>query len=147
MHVAWLQARYGTKSTDGVTPYRAAMGAAMGSDYQGALCSFGETVLAKLPRPRNKSQVRWMKGVWAGKLERDDRGTQGLAEQRQQSAASSLAKPVEEVERPEPHRRASQADVPDFEPSDVEAQPASASTLPPVVAAPAQASATQAKGG
>ena len=40
--------------------------------YQGALCSFGETVLAKLPRPGNKSQVRWVKGVWAGKLERDD---------------------------------------------------------------------------
>ena len=67
-HVAWLQACYGTKSTDGVTPYRAAMG----SDYQGALCSFGEAVLAKLPRPGNKSQVRWVKGVWAGKLERDD---------------------------------------------------------------------------
>ena len=67
-HVAWLQARYGTKSTDGVTPYRAAMG----SDYQGSLCSFGETVLSKLPRPGNKSQVRWVKGVWAGKVERDD---------------------------------------------------------------------------
>ena len=24
------------------------------------------------PRPGNKSQVRWVKGVWAGKLERDD---------------------------------------------------------------------------
>ncbi|CAE7681372.1 unnamed protein product [Symbiodinium sp. CCMP2592] len=67
-HVAWLQARFGTKSTDGVTPYRAATG----TDYGGALCSFGETVLAKLPRPGNKAQVRWVKGVWAGKLERDD---------------------------------------------------------------------------
>ena len=46
-HVAWLQARYGIKSTDGVTPYRAAMG----SDYQGALCSFGETT------PQTREQV------------------------------------------------------------------------------------------
>ncbi|CAE7772847.1 unnamed protein product [Symbiodinium sp. CCMP2592] len=37
-HVAWLQARFGTKSTDGVTPYRAATG----TDYGGALCALGQ---------------------------------------------------------------------------------------------------------
>ena len=28
--------------------------------------------MAKLPKPGSKSQVRWVKGIWAGKLERDD---------------------------------------------------------------------------
>ncbi|CAE6971006.1 RE2 [Symbiodinium sp. CCMP2592] len=102
-HVAWLQARFGTKSTDGVTPYRAATG----TDYGGALCSFGETVLAKLPRPGNKAQVRWVKGVWTGKLERDDSHVvlteADLAAQRQPMMVPiPLATPAEEVERLEP---------------------------------------------
>ncbi|CAJ1435415.1 unnamed protein product [Effrenium voratum] len=28
--------------------------------------------MAKLPKPGSKSQVRWVKGIWAGKLELDD---------------------------------------------------------------------------
>ncbi|CAE7295435.1 unnamed protein product [Symbiodinium sp. CCMP2592] len=210
-HVAWLQARFGTKSTDGVTPYRAATG----TDYGGALCSFGETVLAKLPRPGNKAQVRWVKGVWTGKLERDDshvvlteagalnvRSVRRLSpETRHQTAAAlkacglpwnprfgraapaersepmmvpiPLATPAEEVERREPPgerwlfhdgprpddeallvegaEQASRlpdasptqdlanADIPDYEPSDVEAAPAAASAPPPQAASPAPA--------
>ncbi|CAE7248031.1 unnamed protein product [Symbiodinium sp. CCMP2592] len=187
-HVAWLQARFGTKSTDGVTPYRAATG----TDYGGALCSFGETVLAKLPRPGNKAQVRWVKGVWTGKLERDDshvvlteagalnvRSVRRLSpETRHQTAAAlkacglpwnprfgraapaersepmmvpiPLATPAEEVERLEPPgasrlpdasptEELANADVPDYEPSDVEAAPSAASALPQQAASPAPA--------
>ncbi|CAE7273855.1 unnamed protein product [Symbiodinium sp. CCMP2592] len=209
LHVAWLQAR--SKSTDGVTPYRAATG----TDCGGALCSFGETVLAKLPRPGNKAQVRWVKGVWTGKLERDDshvvlteagalnvRSVRRLSpETRHQTAAAlkacglpwnprfgraapaersepmmvpiPLATPAEEVERREPPgerwlfhdgprpddeallvegaEQASRlpdasptqdlanADIPDYEPSDVEAAPAAASAPPPQAASPAPA--------
>ncbi|CAE7522738.1 unnamed protein product [Symbiodinium sp. CCMP2592] len=210
-HVAWLQARFGTKSTDGVTPYRAATG----TDYGGALCSFGETVLAKLPRPGNKAQVRWVKGVWAGKLERDDshvvlteagalnvRSVRRLPpETRHQTAAVlkacglpwnprfgrsapaersepmmvpiPLATPAEETERLEPPgepwlfsdgprpddeallvegaeqasrlpdasptEELANAEIPDYEPSDVEAGPSAASALPQQAANPAPA--------
>ncbi|CAE7226937.1 unnamed protein product [Symbiodinium sp. CCMP2592] len=210
-HVAWLQARFGTKSTDGVTPYRAATG----TDYGGALCSFGETVLAKLPRPGNKAQVRWVKGVWAGKLERDDshvvlteagalnvRSVRRLPpETRHQTAAVlkacglpwnprfgrsapaersepmmvpiPLATPAEETERLEPPgepwlfsdgprpddeallvegaeqasrlpdasptEELANAEIPDYEPSDVEAGPSAASALPQQAASPAPA--------
>ncbi|CAE7412283.1 unnamed protein product, partial [Symbiodinium sp. CCMP2592] len=185
-HVAWLQARFGTKSTDGVTPYRAATG----TDYGGALCSFGETVLAKLPRPGNKAQVRWVKGVWAGKLERDDSHVvlteagalnvrsvrrlppePGTTRQPFSKRAACLGTPDLETERLEPPgepwlfndeprpddeailvegaEQASRlpdaspteanADVPDYEPSDVEAGPSAASALPQQAASPAQA--------
>ncbi|CAE7721094.1 unnamed protein product [Symbiodinium sp. CCMP2592] len=210
-HVAWLQARFGTKSTDGVTPYRAATG----TDYGGALCSFGETVVAKLPRPGNKAQVRWVKGVWAGKLERDDshvvlteagalnvRSVRRLPpETRHQTAAVlkacglpwnprfgrsapaersepmmvpiPLATPAEETERLEPPgepwlfsdgprpddeallvegaeqasrlpdasptEELANAEIPEYEPSDVEAAPSAASALPQQAASPAPA--------
>ncbi|CAE7832741.1 unnamed protein product [Symbiodinium sp. CCMP2592] len=180
-HVAWLQARFGTKSTDGVTPYRAATGT-----------DFGETVLAKLPRPGNKAQVCWVKGVWAGKLERDDShvvlteagvrlalepyrfGRAAPAERSEPMMVPiPLATPAEEVERLEPPgepwlfhdgprpddeallvegaeqasrlpdasptEELANADVPDYEPSDVEATPSAASALPPQAASPAQA--------
>ncbi|CAE7394224.1 RE2 [Symbiodinium sp. CCMP2592] len=216
-HVAWLQARFGTKSTDGVT-HRAATG----TDYGGALCSFGETVLAKLPRPGNKAQVSWVKGVWAGKLERDDshvvlteagalnvrRSVRRLPpETRHQTAAVlkacglpwnprfgrsapaersepmmvpiPLATPAEEVERLEPpgepwlfsdgprpddeallvggragqqapgrqpYRGAGNADIPDYEPSDVEAAPSAASAAA-TSGKPQPPTTAQAKGG
>ncbi|CAE7562226.1 unnamed protein product [Symbiodinium sp. CCMP2592] len=160
-HVAWLQARFGTKSTDGVS-YRAATG----TDYGGALCSFGETVLAKLPRPGNKAQVRWVKGVWAGKLERGaDRGWRTQREERQDSRrrpdtrrqpsskrAACLGIPDLETERleppgepwlfsdgPRPDDELANAEIPDYEPSDVEAGPSAASALPQQAASPAPA--------
>ena len=55
-----------------------------------------------------------------------------LVEGAEQASRLPDASPTEEL---------ANADVPDYEPSDVEAQPASASALPPVAAAPAQASA------
>ncbi|CAE7832753.1 RE2 [Symbiodinium sp. CCMP2592] len=193
-HVAWLQARFGTKSTDGVTPYRAATG----TDYGGAPCSFGETVLAKLPRPGNKAQVRWVKGVWAGNVRSVRRlppetrhqtavvlkacglpwnprfGRAAPAERSEPMMVPiPLATPAEEVERLEPPgepwlfhdgprsddeallvagaeqtsrlpdasptEELANADVPDYEPSDVEAEPAAASALPQQAASPAQA--------
>ncbi|CAE7213819.1 unnamed protein product [Symbiodinium sp. CCMP2592] len=128
----WL-ARFGTKSTDGVTPYRAATG----TDYGGALCSFGETVLAKLPRPGNKAQVRWVKGVWAGKLERDDSheverleppgepmALQRRAAARRRGPPSGRGRTGQQTPKHHPTDKLANADVPHYEPSDVEAEPA-----------------------
>eukprot|EP00435_Cladocopium_sp_Y103_P039651 s2889_g10.t1 len=67
-HAAWLIARYHTRSRDGLTPYRMVNGA----DYNHPLATLGEIVLGKIPMPKGKLQRRWLKGVWLGKLDRDD---------------------------------------------------------------------------
>ena len=66
-HSAWLTARF-QADKDGQTPFRLANGV----DYMQPICQFGEAVMAKLPESGSKSQVRWVKGIWAGKMERDD---------------------------------------------------------------------------
>ena len=67
-HAAWLIARYHTRSRDGLTPYRRVNG----TDYNHSLATLGEIVLGKIPMPKGKLQRRWLKGVWLGKLDRDD---------------------------------------------------------------------------
>ena len=68
-HAAWLIARYHTRSRDDLTPSRMLNGA----DYNHPLATLGEIVLGKIPTmPKGKLQRRWLKGVWLGKLDRDD---------------------------------------------------------------------------
>ena len=67
-HAAWLTARYQMRTRDKATPYRIINGV----DYQSAICRFGETIMAKLPQPGTKTQTRWVKAIWCGKLERDN---------------------------------------------------------------------------
>ena len=51
-----------------MTPYKLTKG----SDYNRPVCVFGEQVLAKVPVAESKLGRKWLKGVWLGKLERDD---------------------------------------------------------------------------
>ena len=67
-HAAWLIARFHTRSKDQMTPYRLVTG----SDYSHPLATLGEVVLVKLPTTKSKAQRRWVKGLWLGKLDRDD---------------------------------------------------------------------------
>ena len=67
-HAAWLIARFHTRSKDQMTPYRLVTG----SDYSHPLATLGEVVLGKLPTTKIKAQRRWVKGLWLGKLDRDD---------------------------------------------------------------------------
>ena len=39
----------------------------------------GEVVLGKVPAPRGKMQRRWIKGIWLGKLDRDDSNVLGTS--------------------------------------------------------------------
>lgn len=39
----------------------------------------GEVVLGKVPTPRGKMQRRWIKGIWLGKLDRDDSNVLGTS--------------------------------------------------------------------
>ena len=43
-----------------------------GSDYSHPLATLGEVVLGKFPTTKSKAQRRWVKGLWLGKLDRDD---------------------------------------------------------------------------
>jgi hypothetical protein len=74
-HAAWLIARYHTRSRDGVTPYKLVTG----GDYNHPVATLGEIVLGKVPSPKGKIQRRWIKGVWLGKLDRDDSNVLGTA--------------------------------------------------------------------
>ena len=65
-HAAWLAARFQVRTSDKATAYRIVNGV----DYQSPVCVFGETVMAKLPNPATKAQKRWVKGLWVGRLER-----------------------------------------------------------------------------
>lgn len=67
-HVAWLHARFAVRTRDKMTSYRIINGV----DYLSSICTFGETVMARLPKPGTKTQQRWVKGVWVGRLERDN---------------------------------------------------------------------------
>ena len=46
-------------------PYRIVNGV----EYLSSNCKFGETVMTKLPKPANKAQKRWIRGVRVGKLD------------------------------------------------------------------------------
>ena len=67
-HASWLIARYHVRQRDKLTPYKMALG----SDYNRPVCIFGEQVLAKVPLAESKLSRKWLKGIWLGKLERDD---------------------------------------------------------------------------
>ena len=43
-----------------------------GGDYSHPVARFGKVVLGKIPKPQTKIQKRWVRGVWLGKLDRDD---------------------------------------------------------------------------
>ncbi|CAE7937581.1 unnamed protein product, partial [Symbiodinium sp. KB8] len=51
-----------------MTPYKIVNGV----EYLSSICRFGETVMAKLPKPGTKAQRRWIRGLWVGKLDRDN---------------------------------------------------------------------------
>jgi len=51
-----------------MTPYRLVTGA----DYGHPIAMLGEVVLGKVPCPKDKMQRRWIKGLWLGKLGRND---------------------------------------------------------------------------
>ena len=67
-HAAWLTARFQPLTKDHATPYRIVNVV----DYMSPVFQFGETVMARLPQPGTKTQRRWVKGIWVGRLERDD---------------------------------------------------------------------------
>ncbi|CAE7572656.1 unnamed protein product, partial [Symbiodinium microadriaticum] len=58
----------GSRTTDKMTPYKIVNGV----EYLSSICRFGETVMAKLPKPGTKAQRRWIRGLWVGKLDRDN---------------------------------------------------------------------------
>lgn len=60
-HAGWLIARFHTRSRDKLTPYKMITG----GDYSHPVARFGEVVLGKIPKPQTR-------GVWLGKLDRDD---------------------------------------------------------------------------
>ena len=74
-HAAWLIARFHVRGKDGLTPYRLTTG----SDYSHPVAMLGEAVLGKVPTPRGKMQRRWIKGIWLGKLDRDDSNVLGTS--------------------------------------------------------------------
>ena len=63
------------RGKDGLTPYRLTTG----SDYSHPVAMLGEVVLGKVPTPRGKMQRRWIKGIWLGKLDRDDSNVLGTS--------------------------------------------------------------------
>ena len=67
-YAAWSVARFQVKTTDKMTPYKIVNGV----EYLSSICRFGETVMAKLPKPGTKAQRRWIRGLWVGKLDRDN---------------------------------------------------------------------------
>ena len=67
-YAAWSVARFQVKTTDKMTPYKIVNGV----EYLSSICRFGETVMAKLPKPGTKAQRRWIRALWVGKLDRDN---------------------------------------------------------------------------
>ena len=67
-HAAWLIARYHVRNSDKMTPFKMVNG----DDYNKPICVFGEVVMGKIPMASNKLNRKWFKGIWLGKLERDD---------------------------------------------------------------------------
>ena len=41
-------------------------------DYNKLICQYGEVVIGKVPVAESKLSRKWFKGIWLGKLERDD---------------------------------------------------------------------------
>ena len=64
-HAAWLRNRFAVQH--GMTPYERCTG----SQYQGRLAAFGETVLAYL-KPKVKGLATWTRGVFLGKTLKSD---------------------------------------------------------------------------
>ncbi|CAE7530574.1 RE1 [Symbiodinium natans] len=67
-YVAWSAARFQVRTADKMTAYKIVNGV----EYLSPICKFGETVMAKLPKPGTKAQRRWIRGIWVGRLERDN---------------------------------------------------------------------------
>ena len=67
-HASWLIARYHVRTRDKLTPYRITQGV----DYTKLICQYGEVVMGKVPVVESKLSRKWLKGIWLGKLERDD---------------------------------------------------------------------------
>ena len=67
-HASWLIARYHVRTKDKLTPYRITLGV----DYNKLICQYGEVVMGKVPVAESKLSRKWFKGIWLGKLERDD---------------------------------------------------------------------------
>ena len=67
-HCAWVVHNFQVKGTEG-TPYRSIRG----KDYTGEIVPFGEVCLGRNPSEDGvKSDTRWMRGVFVGKLDRTD---------------------------------------------------------------------------
>ena len=66
-HSAWTVARYHVNQTR-TTPYHVIAGA----EYHGEIVPFGETVMAKLPKVKEKQAPRWVKGTYCGKTTTSD---------------------------------------------------------------------------
>ena len=66
-HSAWTLARFHVNKSK-TTAFRVIKG----RDYVGELISFGETVMGKFPKVKDKSAPRWTKGIYAGKKENSD---------------------------------------------------------------------------
>ncbi|CAJ1383334.1 unnamed protein product, partial [Effrenium voratum] len=67
-HAAWLISRYHVRGQDRCTPFKLVNG----HDYAKPICHFGEVVMAKVPLAESKLARKWLKGIWLGKLEKDD---------------------------------------------------------------------------
>ncbi|CAL1163809.1 unnamed protein product [Cladocopium goreaui] len=66
-HSAWTLARFHVNKSK-TTAFRVIKG----RDYVGELIPFGETVMGKFPKVKDKSAPRWTKGIYAGKKENSD---------------------------------------------------------------------------
>ena len=66
-HSAWTVARYHVNQTR-TTPYHVIAGA----EYHGEIVPFVETVMAKLPKVKDKQAPRWVKGTYCGKTTTSD---------------------------------------------------------------------------
>ena len=58
-----------------MTPYKMITG----GGYHHPIAMLGEIVLGKVPSPKGKMQRKWIKGVWLGKLDRDDSNVLGTS--------------------------------------------------------------------
>ena len=77
-HAAWLIARFHVRGKDGLTPYRLTTG----SDYSHPVAMHARRSSSRKstdPQARGKMQRRWIKGIWLGKLDRDDSNVLGTS--------------------------------------------------------------------
>eukprot|EP00971_Amphidinium_carterae_P348549 6490554-Amphidinium_carterae.1 len=71
-HAAWAYNRF-ARDVNGQTPYQKAMGQV----YRGVVLPFGSLVMLKVEKPattrhRSKMRSQWVRGVWLGKVDKDD---------------------------------------------------------------------------